>query len=111
LPLATKEGYLTKLGQIHKVWKTRWFAVCKNELKYFKNRLDASPIRTLDLQEAIEAEMDWTYDKPNLFRLVFPWRTFFMTASSSEEAKSWVDLLKWKISHWKKCKCVGRCNH
>jgi dual adaptor for phosphotyrosine/3-phosphotyrosine/3-phosphoinositide len=68
LPLATKEGYLTKLGQIHKVWKTRWFAVCKNELKYFKNRLDASPIRTLDLQEAIEAEMDWTYDKPNLFR-------------------------------------------
>ena len=38
LSTASKEGYLTKLGRLHKVWKTRWFVLYKNELKYYKAR-------------------------------------------------------------------------
>ncbi|KAK2560334.1 WD repeat-containing and planar cell polarity effector protein fritz-like protein [Acropora cervicornis] len=33
----SKEGYLTKLGgKVKQNWKTRWFVLLKNELKYFK---------------------------------------------------------------------------
>ena len=54
LQIASKEGYLTKLGYHRKVycslcfevylkcslqnWRTRWFVLYKNELRYFKTR-------------------------------------------------------------------------
>ncbi|KAM6439982.1 dual adapter for phosphotyrosine and 3-phosphotyrosine and 3-phosphoinositide isoform 3-T3 [Liasis olivaceus] len=36
--LGTKEGYLTKQGKIVKNWKTRWFTLHRNELKYYKDQ-------------------------------------------------------------------------
>ncbi|XP_053559455.1 dual adapter for phosphotyrosine and 3-phosphotyrosine and 3-phosphoinositide isoform X2 [Bombina bombina] len=40
--LGTKEGYLTKLGGRVKNWKTRWFILNRNELKYFKDQMKDS---------------------------------------------------------------------
>lgn len=37
--LGTKEGYLTKQGGLVKTWKTRWFTLHRNELKYFKDQM------------------------------------------------------------------------
>ncbi|CAB3990336.1 Hypothetical predicted protein [Paramuricea clavata] len=36
LAIATREGYLTKQGGRIKNWKTRWFVVVANDLKYYK---------------------------------------------------------------------------
>lgn len=38
LQTASHEGYLTKLGNVKKSWKNRWFVLWKNELKYFRDR-------------------------------------------------------------------------
>uniref|UniRef100_A0A3B3Q4N9 Dual adaptor of phosphotyrosine and 3-phosphoinositides n=1 Tax=Paramormyrops kingsleyae TaxID=1676925 RepID=A0A3B3Q4N9_9TELE len=37
--LGTKEGYLVKQGGIIKNWKTRWFTLNRNELKYYKDKM------------------------------------------------------------------------
>ncbi|KAB1282955.1 Dual adapter for phosphotyrosine and 3-phosphotyrosine and 3-phosphoinositide [Camelus dromedarius] len=43
--LGTKEGYLTKQGGLVKTWKTRWFTLHRNELKYFKDQMVRNVIR------------------------------------------------------------------
>lgn len=31
------------------------------------------------------------------FRLVFPWRTFYLCATTDVEAKEWVEIIQWKL--------------
>ena len=56
-----------------------------------------SAIRCLDLSQCSEVDWDPTL-KQHCFKLVFPWRTFWMFAHSRQEAEEWVDLLDWKVS-------------
>lgn len=101
LHIASKEGYLVKLGAIRKSWKRRWFVMHKNTLKYFQNRDSSSPKRTIDIKEAVLAKEDDTQGKRNCFLLALPSRTFFFVASTSVEAKEWLDMLCWKIDYYK----------
>lgn len=103
--IASKEGFLTKQGAIHKSWKRRWFVTNRNILKYYNERGDKKPIRVLDLQQAEEALRNNTCGKPNAFSLVFPFRTFFLYADSEAEMQEWIDLLTWKLD---KIKHKGR---
>lgn len=94
----SKEGYLTKLGGLFKTWRIRWFVLQKNELKYFKDKFDKHPIRSLDLHECTECDRDSSIKgKFNVFRLVFPWRTFYMYSSTDQESNDWVQLINWKL--------------
>lgn len=97
LSVGSKEGYLTKLGGNVKNWKSRWFVAVRNELKYYKNETEKVPIRTLNLRECTMCCRDVTKGKDNCFKLVLPWRTFYMYADTREEMKSWMDLLQWKL--------------
>lgn len=94
-----KEGWLTKLGGNIKNWKTRWFVMRKNELMYFRDRTDKSPIRTIDLNEARQCEIDNSKGREYCFRLVLPWRTFYMCASSRDEAQDWIKALQWRLKN------------
>eukprot|EP00794_Sanderia_malayensis_P017440 gene17440-19184_t len=100
LHIASKEGYLVKRGAIHKNWKKRWFTLQKNELKYFRIKGASKPIRTLNLENALDIREDDTMDKLNCFALVFPWRTFYFYAGSSREAGEWIRILKWKLDYY-----------
>ncbi|KAK3586030.1 hypothetical protein CHS0354_033155 [Potamilus streckersoni] len=94
----SKDGFLTKVGAIFKTWKTRWFVLQKNELKYFKSKGDREPIRVLDLNECIGCEMENSFkDRANVFRIQFPWRTFYMFATTTQESEEWVRLIQWKL--------------
>ncbi|XP_028404872.1 dual adapter for phosphotyrosine and 3-phosphotyrosine and 3-phosphoinositide-like [Dendronephthya gigantea] len=95
--IATREGYLTKQGGRVKNWKTRWFAVNGNDLKYYKVKGDDLPLRTLDLTKCEEIGEDDTQGKANCFKIVMPYRTFYCFASSRQEADEWVKLLRWKM--------------
>lgn len=94
---ASKSGYLTKQGGLVKNWKTRWFSLLQNELKYYKHNTDKEPIRNLDLNDCSCCEHDASQDKENCFRLVFTWRTFYMYAATEQDAREWVELLQWKV--------------
>ncbi|XP_073231413.1 dual adapter for phosphotyrosine and 3-phosphotyrosine and 3-phosphoinositide-like [Porites lutea] len=100
--IASKEGFLTKKGKIHKNWKRRWFVTSRNTLQYFNERGDKKPLRVLDLRLAEEAFKNNTCGKPNAFSLVFPNRTFFLYADSKEEMQEWIDLLTWKLDKIKR---------
>ncbi|KAG8454166.1 hypothetical protein GDO86_000707, partial [Hymenochirus boettgeri] len=96
-PLGTKEGYLTKQGGRVKNWKTRWFILSRNELKYFKDQLSTEAIKTLDLTECSAVQFDYSQEKVNCFCLVFPLRTYYLCAKTGAEADEWIKILRWKI--------------
>lgn len=96
----SKEGYLTKLGgKIKQNWKTRWFVLLKNELRYYKTKGDKEPIKTIDLEECQEVARDESLGKGNCFRIVMPYRTFFCYANSTQEAEEWIKILQWKLEN------------
>ncbi|KAG8593152.1 hypothetical protein GDO81_000740 [Engystomops pustulosus] len=52
--LGTKEGYLTKQGGRVKSWKTRWFTLARNELKYYKDQLFS-----ISSEDVLPLRKDW----------------------------------------------------
>ncbi|XP_045039590.1 dual adapter for phosphotyrosine and 3-phosphotyrosine and 3-phosphoinositide isoform X2 [Desmodus rotundus] len=100
--LGTKEGYLTKQGGLVKTWKTRWFTLHRNELKYFKDQMSPEPIRILDLTECSAVQFDYSQERVNCFCLVFPFRTFYLCAKTGVEADEWIKILRWKLSQIRK---------
>ncbi|KAG9339836.1 hypothetical protein JZ751_022338 [Albula glossodonta] len=100
--LGTKEGYLVKQGAIIKSWKTRWFTLNRNELKYFKDKMFEEPIRTLDLTSCSAVQFDYSQERVNCFCLVFPERTFYLCAKTGVEADEWIKILRWKLSQIRK---------
>ncbi|NP_001297682.1 dual adapter for phosphotyrosine and 3-phosphotyrosine and 3-phosphoinositide isoform 2 [Mus musculus] len=100
--LGTKEGYLTKQGGLVKTWKTRWFTLQRNELKYFKDQMSPEPIRILDLTECSAVQFDYSQERVNCFCLVFPFRTFYLCAKTGVEADEWIKILRWKLSKIRK---------
>ncbi|NXX79873.1 DAPP1 protein, partial [Urocolius indicus] len=95
--LGTKEGYLIKQGKIVKNWKTRWFTLHRNELKYFKDQTATEPIRALDLTECSAVQFDYSQERVNCFCLVFPLRTYYLCAKTGVEADEWIKILRWKL--------------
>ncbi|XP_078063049.1 dual adapter for phosphotyrosine and 3-phosphotyrosine and 3-phosphoinositide [Mustelus asterias] len=100
--LGTKEGYLTKQGGRVKSWKTRWFILHRNELKYFKDKMSTEPIKTLNLTECTGVQFDYSQEKINCFCLVFPERTYYMCTKTGVEADEWIKLIRWKLTQMKK---------
>uniref|UniRef100_A0A4W3K4I4 Dual adaptor of phosphotyrosine and 3-phosphoinositides n=1 Tax=Callorhinchus milii TaxID=7868 RepID=A0A4W3K4I4_CALMI len=84
--LGTKEGYLTKQGGRVKSWKTRWFILHRNELKYFKDKM----VR-------IKTSPDYTEAVFVVQNLVFPERTYYMCTKTGVEADEWIKLIRWKL--------------
>ncbi|XP_067850609.1 dual adapter for phosphotyrosine and 3-phosphotyrosine and 3-phosphoinositide [Heptranchias perlo] len=100
--LGTKEGYLTKQGGRVKSWKTRWFILHRNEMKYFKDKMSTEPIKILDLTECTGIQFDYSQEKVNCFCLVFPERTYYMCTKTGVEADEWIKLIRWKLTQIKK---------
>ncbi|CAB1451861.1 unnamed protein product [Pleuronectes platessa] len=100
--LGTKEGYLVKQGAFVKNWKQRWFTLNRYDLKYFKDKMDEEPIRTLDLRACSAVQFDYSQDRVNCFCMVFPERTFYLCSKSAVEGDEWIKLLRWKLSQLRK---------
>lgn len=95
--IASKEGYLTKLGYHRKNWRTRWFVLYKNELSYYKTRDDKTALKTINLGDVMDVIADDIQGKQNCFRIITSYRTFFLYAGSAQEAEEWIKILRWKL--------------
>lgn len=94
----SKEGYLTKLGKHFKTWRTRWFVLQRNELKYFKQKFSKSPIRTLNLSECKECCQDFTQeDKCYVIRLNMGFRVFLLYSVSKQDMEDWILRINWRL--------------
>ncbi|XP_065489376.1 dual adapter for phosphotyrosine and 3-phosphotyrosine and 3-phosphoinositide isoform X2 [Caloenas nicobarica] len=83
-------------------WKTRWFTLHRNELKYFKDQTATEPIRALDLTECSAVQFDYSQERVNCFCLVFPLRTYYLCAKTGIEADEWIKILRWKLAQIRK---------
>ena len=97
LAVASREGYLTKLGRIRKSWRVRWFVLRNQYLSYYKTKQSPKPINVLDLTKAKEVEYDDSKNKEYSFRIWFTERTYFLYANSPEDCQQWVELLQSKL--------------
>ena len=94
LAVSSREGYLTKLGQIRKSWRVRWFVLRNRTLTYYKTKQSKKPIRSLDLGRATAVEYDDSKKKDFCFRIDFPTRSLFIYANSIEDCQQWVEVLQ-----------------
>ena len=94
LAFSSREGYLTKLGQIRKSWRVRWFVLKNCTLSYYKTKQSKKPIKSLDMSNAMAVEYDNSKKKEHCFRVDFPSRTLYVYANSIEDCQQWVELLQ-----------------
>ena len=94
LAVSSREGYLTKLGQIRKSWRVRWFVLRNRTLTYYKTKQSKKPIKSLDLGQATAVEYDDSKKKDFCFRIDFPSRSLFIYANSIEDCQQWVELIQ-----------------
>lgn len=94
LAMSSREGYLTKLGQIRKSWRVRWFILKNGVLSYYKTKQSRKPIKSLDMREATVVEYDNSKNKDFCFRIDFPSRSLYVYANSVEDCQQWVELLQ-----------------
>ena len=95
----SKEGFLTKQGHIFKTWRTRWFVLQRNELKYFKQKFSKLPIRTLDLNNCRECCQDFSQkDKSCVIRLDMGSRVFLLYSVSEPDMEDWIKRINWRLT-------------
>jgi len=94
----SKEGFLTKLGRHFKTWRTRWFVLQRNELRYFKQKFSKVPIRVLDLNECVECCQDFSQkDKSCVIRLDMGYRVFLLYSVSEQDMEDWIKRINWRL--------------
>jgi hypothetical protein len=87
---------LVKRGAVRKSWRTRFFALQRTMLFYFRHNDDDEPLGAIPLKGAT---VSWTTiekgRRPNLFQLDAPAvkRTYYLQAESNEEAEAWMSSL------------------
>ena len=94
LAVSSREGYLTKLGQIRKSWRVRWFVLKNCMLSYYKTKQSSKPIKSLDMRDARAVQYDDSKKKDFCFRIDFPSRSLYIYANSIEDCQQWVELLQ-----------------
>jgi hypothetical protein len=69
LSLASKAGYLMKMGGKIKSWKKRWFVLKNTTFSYYTKDTDTRPLRVIDLSQAVSVSLSEEYaEKPHLFK-------------------------------------------
>eukprot|EP01101_Sappina_pedata_P009564 TRINITY_DN5620_c0_g1_i1.p1 TRINITY_DN5620_c0_g1~~TRINITY_DN5620_c0_g1_i1.p1 ORF type:complete len:781 (-),score=218.40 TRINITY_DN5620_c0_g1_i1:47-2389(-) len=88
----TKKGFLLKLGQVRKNWKTRWFVLKGMTLFYFKDQKQdgKNPLGHLPLEGAT---IDIVDGDVSCFRISTKSRSMFVSADSAATMMQWIDAI------------------
>eukprot|EP01133_Synstelium_polycarpum_P017203 gene17203-20502_t len=86
-----KEGYLTKIGEVVKNWKRRWFIMENGYLFYLKHKNSSRQLGVIPL---IGSTLDSVSFESMTFSVVTKYRTFMLLGDTPEETKSWVAIIE-----------------
>jgi len=95
--IPSKEGFMTKKGEVVKNWKRRWFVLYGSMLFYYKKQGDSSPAGWVNLQEITrlpECLVEPPPDKTFCISLHTPTREYLINADNGEEMFDWIQLLR-----------------
>eukprot|EP00736_Rhodelphis_marinus_P003418 Rmarinus@m.16786 len=94
---AAKEGFLKKLGGVDMDrWQKRWFVIDDTHLRYYKNPQDKAQKGSIPLREATVAPWGKSTafpDRPFVFDLNIPGRSFALDAGTQEELDGWTKAI------------------
>lgn len=97
--VGVREGFLTKMGEVHKNWKRRYFKLTETSLEYYSPTQiygffsNANPLGTIALkgcfinrvsEEQIGKKFCFSIDPPTLTR------TYFIYADTEVEMENWI---------------------
>ncbi|KAL6045847.1 Ras GTPase-activating protein 1 [Balamuthia mandrillaris] len=87
------QGYLVKRGEIHRVWRERYFVLEGCFLFYYANAKASKPKGLIDLS-GCEVLRDITRGKKNCFQITHPTnqqkRTFLLHTKTEEDMRFWL---------------------
>ncbi|KJE97607.1 hypothetical protein CAOG_010144 [Capsaspora owczarzaki ATCC 30864] len=90
-------GFLTKQGGTVKSWRRRWFVLADRTLMYYKAQSDVSknqPLGRVPLNGFSRIAKNDTLGKQFLFEIFTPRRTYYLSADTEAEMKSWLQVLQ-----------------
>eukprot|EP00301_Raphidiophrys_heterophryoidea_P016435 c2600_g1_i1.p1 GENE.c2600_g1_i1~~c2600_g1_i1.p1 ORF type:complete len:144 (-),score=5.10 c2600_g1_i1:341-772(-) len=87
-------GYMTKLGNVVRNWRRRWFVLSGNTLSYFKNREDTTPAGVIDLRycRTVKVCMD-NVGRPYTLEVAIPNRTYYLSCDEEDEMNEWLGAI------------------
>ncbi|KYR00461.1 pleckstrin (PH) domain-containing protein [Tieghemostelium lacteum] len=85
-----KQGYLTKIGEVVKNWKRRWFIMENNYLFYLKNQRSNKVLGRIPL---IGSKVENVSKEQRGFNIVTKTRTYLIIADSEKDTVEWVGAL------------------
>ncbi|KAJ3444284.1 ribosomal protein S6 KINASE [Anaeramoeba flamelloides] len=89
-----KQGFLVKRGALIKSWKKRWFVIRGSVLSYYKSKTAKFPKGLIPLTPGVTVEITKKGRKKFVFSVTIPQkRTFFISASSEEDRKEWMEAI------------------
>eukprot|EP00735_Rhodelphis_limneticus_P007815 TRINITY_DN2046_c0_g1::TRINITY_DN2046_c0_g1_i1::g.21800::m.21800 TRINITY_DN2046_c0_g1::TRINITY_DN2046_c0_g1_i1::g.21800 ORF type:complete len:2204 (-),score=806.58,sp/P16157/ANK1_HUMAN/28.42/7e-14,sp/P16157/ANK1_HUMAN/28.93/5e-11,sp/P16157/ANK1_HUMAN/31.16/1e-10,sp/P16157/ANK1_HUMAN/29.83/1e-10,sp/P16157/ANK1_HUMAN/26.51/1e-08,Ank_2/PF12796.2/1.7e-09,Ank_2/PF12796.2/3.9e-15,Ank_2/PF12796.2/3.8e-11,PH/PF00169.24/8.1e-13,PH/PF00169.24/2.1e-14,Ank/PF00023.25/8.8e+03,Ank/PF00023.25/12,Ank/PF00023.25 len=106
------QGYLEKLGETKKAWKTRWFVLKFNKLHYFETPQDKHPIGVVDLTNCTITDQHpqpAPKEKIKIDTRAFPVainppskeaRTFHIACGTKDEQAFWMMVLQYSTGDY-----------
>ncbi|KAF2072264.1 hypothetical protein CYY_006418 [Polysphondylium violaceum] len=84
------EGYLTKIGEIVKNWKRRWFVMENGYLFYLKTSNSTNVLGRIPL---IGSKIDAVSYETKTFSIETKFRTYLFIVDTEKEMKQWLDAI------------------
>uniref|UniRef100_F7BE41 PH domain-containing protein n=1 Tax=Ciona intestinalis TaxID=7719 RepID=F7BE41_CIOIN len=90
------EGFLTKRGHVRHNWKTRWFKLSDNSLRYYKNQKHTVPHGRIALENSTLAKKCFVYkNTPHVFKVTTATGVEYpMQAPTKVEFDIWTDVIQ-----------------
>ncbi|KAG0302213.1 hypothetical protein BGZ98_007688 [Dissophora globulifera] len=90
-----RQGYLLKLGNTYKTWRTRWFVLRGDKLTYYKNMKEYQPHGIIPLSTIIDCLQTDPVSKTKQYclRIVTAKRSFVCCAPDEDTLLQWLDAL------------------
>jgi len=91
------EGWMTKMGDVVKNWKRRYFKLSGSTLFYYKKPMEQTPKGALNMIEATRTPDCVTEpipERPYCFVISTPNRDYYVCAESGEGMYDWVQTLR-----------------
>jgi len=89
-----KAGYLTKQGKTVKNWRRRWVVLKNNQLSYYKQKDESTPLDSIPLNDCTCCYASFYETKKRCcLKIITARRTWYFAADTDEEIGLWLEAL------------------
>lgn len=97
MELPSREGWMTKKGDVVKNWKRRWFKLNGSMMFYYKKQQDAIPAGYVCLAESTrhpDCLAEQQPDRPFCFMVSTPNRDYYISPDTGDDMYDWIQTIR-----------------